>query len=330
VKELKPDVVILDVNMPGMNGLEALRRIMTECPTNVLMLSTLTKEGAQTTFRALELGAVDFLDKNAGGTTSDLHALGPLLREKVLAVRGAALPLSATGQPAEPLTLPTLPYPDAVPYEVVAIGASTGGPRAITQLLSRLPAAFPIPIIIAQHMPPGFTRLLSERLDRLCALSVLEAADGQFLSPGTASIAPGGSQIALVRVAGRLRLKIDSGPTKSIHRPSVDLLLRSTAQVVGPRAIGIVLTGMGSDGAKGLRALRRAGSRTLVESEETAVIYGMPRAAAAFAERAVPLTEMAPVLVSLASSVPDAGMSLASRPPNPAAVLVPKSGSGRR
>lgn len=299
VEELGPHVVIMDVNMPKLNGLEALKQIMTEHPTGVLMLSTLTREGAEETLHALELGAVDFIDKNAAGTTMDIYALAPVLREKVLAVAGAAIPVDAPESELQ-VKLPGRVVTGPTGIEVVVIGASTGGPRALAEIVAKLPHDFPAGIVIAQHMPPGFTETLAERLDRRSELEVREAADGDLILPGTALVAPGGLQISVVREGGELRVRLDEGPSNLLHRPSVDLLFRSAADVVEGRAVGIVLTGMGDDGARGLKCLRDAGAVTLAESEETAVIYGMPRAAAAVADHILPLQAIPRAMVEIA------------------------------
>jgi two-component system, chemotaxis family, protein-glutamate methylesterase/glutaminase len=305
VKELHPHVVILDVNMPSMDGMEALQRIMAEAPTAVLMLSSLTAEGADTTLLALDLGAVDFVDKTTAGTTMDIYSLAPVLREKVLAVAGAAIPQRAADAEPEPAPEVGWELPATSPYEVLVIGVSTGGPRALVEVLSRMPPDFPTGIIVAQHMPPGFTGTLAERLDRRSRLEVVEARDLDEVRRGRVLLAPGGKQISVERSGGKLVVRIDEGPSNLLHRPSVDLLLRSVVGAVGSRAIGLILTGMGDDGARGLRALRDAGGRTLAESAETAVIYGMPRAAAEAAERVLPLREIAPALARLAVRDPD-------------------------
>jgi two-component system chemotaxis response regulator CheB len=300
VKELSPDVVVLDVNMPHLDGLEALRRIMAEAPTGVLMLSTLTSEGAETTLLALELGAVDFIDKTLAGGAMNIYSLTPVHREMLLAVAGASIPR------APPAATPDEETPDfpvevgSSPFELLVIGASTGGPRALTEVLRRLPAHFPLGIVVAQHMPAGFTATLAERLDQRSSLSVIEAEDRTEVRPGHVLIAPGGRQITLERRFDQLVVRVDDGPSNLLYRPSVDVLFESAAELVGNRTIGCILTGMGDDGARGLKVLHDRGARTVAESEESAVIYGMPRAAATAADQIVPLHEIGPVLTRIA------------------------------
>lgn len=311
-KLLRPDVVILDVNMPEMDGLEALRAIMAEAPTGVLMLSTLTSRGARITMNALELGAVDFLDKSSAGKVMDIYGLAPQLREKVIAVAGAALrepgtapTMDAEAPPAQAEPPVTPAAPTRIPrcqYDVIVVGASTGGPRALSEVLSNLPKDLGAGVVIAQHMPAGFTQTLADRLDRRSQLAIREAADGDVVRPGEALVSPGGTHLTLERRNDDLVTRIDDGPTALLHRPNVDLLFDSAVATCGDRVIGVVLTGMGDDGSRGLAGIREAGGRTIAESEETAIIYGMPRAAASAAERVLPLPRIADRLVSLCSA----------------------------
>jgi two-component system chemotaxis response regulator CheB len=293
---LGPDVVTLDVKMPRLGGLEALQQIMERCPTPVLLLSSLTSEGADITLRGLELGAVDFIDKSSVQGNMNLLNIAGELVAKVRALAGA--PRRRLVQP--PPAPAVLPAPRAragvSPAEVVAIGTSTGGPPALQQIIPRLPAAFAGTILVVQHMPVGFTRSLAERLDQRSLLPVREAEDGEALVPGQVLIAPAGRHLKVRRRPTQSpRVWLDDEPRGALHRPSVDVLMATVARVYGPRALGIVLTGMGTDGVEGLRAIRAAGGRTLAESEESCVIYGMPKAAleAGVAERAVPLARMA-------------------------------------
>ena len=308
-RELRPDVIILDIVMPGMNGLEAIRGIMEEAPTAILVLSSHARPGADVTLRALDLGAVDFISKSDANTRMDIYDLAPVLREKVLAVAGAevgararpdgALAVAATAAAPSGEHVATRGATErrvVSRYDILAIGASTGGPRALALILPALPADFPAGIVVAQHMPPGFTTTLADRLDRRCALEVREAADGDRIAPGTVLIGPGGHQLRVERDGGDLVARVPEDGERMLYRPSVDYLMESVASVVGARAVGVVLTGMGEDGARGLEAVRSAGGRTLAESEESAVIFGMPRAAGPAAERVVSLERMPGVI----------------------------------
>jgi two-component system, chemotaxis family, protein-glutamate methylesterase/glutaminase len=309
VTRLHPDVVVLDIDMPRMDGLETIRQIMEAAPTPILVLSSHSGPGAEVTIKALELGAVDFLSKSEAGTRMDIYDLAPTLREKILAVAASRLPqepapattatapaTTATGSAAEPAPSTTARNSR---YELLVVGASTGGPRAITTLLSELPPDFPAGILIAQHMPHGFTATLAQRLDRRCAIAVREARDGDAIEPGLALLGAGGRHLSVERQAGALVARVTAPAQGRIHRPSVDLLFESAAHVSNGRTVGVVLTGMGHDGATGLEAIRRAGGRTLVESEESAVIYGMPGAAAESAERILPLDRLGSAVVGL-------------------------------
>ncbi|HYW08414.1 MAG TPA: chemotaxis-specific protein-glutamate methyltransferase CheB [Longimicrobium sp.] len=302
VAALRPDLVIMDVDMPGMNGVAALERIMKECPTRVLLLSSHTREGAEVTLRALEAGAVDFVDKSGAGAAMDIHGLAPLLRAKVLEIVGAAGAEPApfpVARPAAPARRAAFASTHPGVYQVVAIGASTGGPRALAELIPALPAGFAAGVVVAQHMPAGFTDTLAERLDRNSALRVSEARDGDAVVPGVVLVAPGGRLMSVERAGnGSLSVRIWDEPGH-LHRPSVDVLFRSVARAAGARSVAVVLTGMGSDGAAGAALIRSAGGRTLVESAETAVIDGMPGAARAVAEQDLPLGRIAAALALL-------------------------------
>jgi two-component system chemotaxis response regulator CheB len=296
---LQPDVVTLDVKMPRLGGLEALQRIMSECPTAVLLLSSLTSEGGDVTLRGLELGAMDFVDKSSVQGHMNLLGLRDELLAKVRAL--ASVPRSRLGRSvvagpeARPAAVPATPR-----AEVVVVGTSTGGPPALQAIIPRLPAALAAPLLIVQHMPPGFTRSLAERLDQRSRLRVREAEDGEPLRPGVALIAPAGRHMKVRRREGQARIWLDEEPRGALHRPSVDILMTSVAKAFGARALGVLLTGMGSDGVDGLRAIRAAGGRTLAESEETAVIYGMPKAAveAGVVDQSVALGLMADEIVA--------------------------------
>lgn len=304
---LRPDVIVLDVNMPTMDGLEALGQIMATCPAPVLMMSTMTQDGAEITVRALELGAVDFVDKTSAGTSMDIYSLGPILREKVFAVAGADVAPPPTARaPARPRAAVVPPAPVRPGLTIVTIGASTGGPRALTEIIPRLPGDLPAAVLVAQHMPSGFTATLASRLDERSALKVVEASDGDAVESGRVLIAPGGRQMRVAMEGNGLRVRVRPGTSQLLHHPSVDVLFDSVAAVVGARAIGIVLTGMGHDGAEGLAALRRAGAITMVESPSTAIIDGMPKAARASADHVVDLPRIADAIVDLCTALPAA------------------------
>ncbi|WP_243371836.1 chemotaxis response regulator protein-glutamate methylesterase [Geotalea sp. SG265] len=277
VKSLKPDVVTLDVKMPVLDGLSALERIMTECPTPVIMLSSLMEKGGENTLRALELGAVDFVDKSAAGGPMDISVLARELTAKIrVAARVDVDKLGGGEEKGEPAPVPVVA--DKRETEVVLIGTSTGGPPALQNILTRLPGTFPCPILIVQHMPAGFTSSLAERLNRLSALSVKEAKDNEAVMPGTAYIAPAGTHLKLKRSGGQLRIVLDPLPEGTLHCPSVDVLFQSAATVCGENIVSFVLTGMGRDGACGAKAVKDGGGKVFIEAEETAIVFGMPKA----------------------------------------------------
>lgn len=295
VKALRPDVVTLDIQMPRMGGLEALQRIMTESPVPVLLLSSLTREGADITLRGLELGALDFVDKSSVQGNMSLLELAEELKAKVRALASVP-PERVGGRPAgaaSPLSAAPGHEPGAV--EAVAIATSTGGPPALQAIIPRLPANLDATILVVQHMPLGFTRSLAERLRGLSALPVREAEDGEAVGRGSVLIAPAGRHMKVRRRGSGVRVWLDEEPRGALHRPSADVLMASVAKVYGPHALGVVLTGMGSDGVAGLRAIRDAGGRTLAEAEESCVIYGMPKAAveAGVVDTIVPLGRVA-------------------------------------
>jgi two-component system chemotaxis response regulator CheB len=293
VHELDPDVVTMDVQMPRMGGLEALARIMAEHPVPVLLLSSLTREGAEVTLKGLELGALDFVDKSRVQGAMNLLELGEELRAKVKAL--GSIPASRLR--AAPVALARLERPVASDQraELVVIGTSTGGPAALQAIIPRLPEGLHSAVLVVQHMPPGFTRSLAERLASMSALPVREAVDGEPVAAGQVLIAPAGLHMKLRRRGAGLRVWLDEEPRSALHRPAVDVLMASAAKLSGERCLGVLLTGMGSDGVAGLRAIREAGGRTFAESEETCVIYGMPKAAAeaGVVDRSVPLHRMA-------------------------------------
>jgi two-component system chemotaxis response regulator CheB len=286
-RELRPDVITLDIKMPKLGGLETLERLMDERPVAVLLMSSLTQEGAEVTLRGLELGAMDFVDKSSVEPMSML-TLGQELVAKVRALGHARVKARRHAKARKAAA-------EGGGTEVVVIAASTGGPTALQTLIAGLPAGLKAAILVVQHIPRGFTRSLAERLDARSAVPVREASDGDPVEPGRVLIAPAGIHMRLRRKGARVKVVLDEEPRDALHRPSADVLMASAATAFGPRALGIVLTGMGADGTEGLRAIQAAGGHTLAENEESSVIYGMPKAAvvAGVVSREVPIDRMA-------------------------------------
>jgi two-component system chemotaxis response regulator CheB len=287
IKDLSPDVVTLDIEMPNMNGLQFLEKLMRLHPLPVVMVSTLTTKGASETLLALELGAVDFVAKPNATLSGGLEAFGENLRHKVRAAANSDVKSRAMRVAVPQVAVRTAAAP---PGALIAIGASTGGVEAIRVVLSQLPADCP-PVVIAQHMPPGFTARFASRLDELSELKVAEATDRLVLQPGHAYVAPGDFHLRIEKSSGQLKCRLTQDDLASGHRPSVDVLFESVAKSVGSMAVGAILTGMGRDGARGLKLMRDAGSYTIGQSQNSALVYGMPRVA--FEEGAV--VEQAPV-----------------------------------
>lgn len=273
IKALNPDVVTLDVEMPNMDGLTFLRKIMTLRPMPVIMISSLTQAGAEVTLEALEIGAVDFIGKPTGGIANSMGAIAAELQAKVKAAAhmrvGGRRIISST---------PRRDRPIGSGAKIIAIGASTGGVEALKLVLKGMPAGSP-PVVITQHMPPRFTAAFAERLNRECPMSISEAVHHEVVEPGHVYIAPGSHHLEIIRSGGHYRCSLSDGATVSGHRPSVDVLFRSVARVAGPVTVGVILTGMGKDGADGLLELRQAGATTLGQDEASSLVYGMPRAA---------------------------------------------------
>ncbi|PBJ15370.1 Chemotaxis response regulator protein-glutamate methylesterase of group 1 operon [Pseudomonas ogarae] len=306
---LKPDVITMDYEMPMMDGITAVRHIMQRCPTPVLMFSSLTHEGARVTLDALDAGAVDFLPKNFEDISRNPDKVRQLLCEKVHSISRSNRRVGAYSAPApapvaapSPAPSPTAsssfnpapvrsapapaparqapasassPAPKRKAYKLVAIGTSTGGPVALQRVLTQLPANFPAPIVLIQHMPAAFTKAFAERLDKLCNISVKEAEDGDILRPGLALLAPGGKQMM---IDGRGAVKILPGDERLNYKPCVDITFGSAAKSYGDKVLAVVLTGMGADGREGARLLKQGGSAIWAQDEASCVIYGMPMA----------------------------------------------------
>lgn len=282
---LEPDVVTLDVEMPEMDGLEALQRIMSSRPVPVVMLSAHTREGTETALRALELGAVECVGKPSGSVSVDIHRVKDELVSKIRVAAasrpdapGAFLPTPVSGQaPADPGSNARRTSEPA--RRLLVVASSTGGPRALNELLSRLPDGFPAAVIVVQHMSIGFTQALARRLGRVTPLPVSEAREGETLLTGAVYVAPAGIHLVVEGEPGAFRVVFQDSPPRNGVKPAADLTLSSVASAAGRQAIGVVLTGMGKDGSKGLLDLRRAGGSTYAQDEASCVVYGMPKAA---------------------------------------------------
>jgi two-component system chemotaxis response regulator CheB len=287
----RPDVITMDMEMPGMGGLEAIRTIMRRRPTPIIVLSAYARRGADLTLQALEAGAVDFMLKPTASLSGGLDAIARELTEKVRSARGVEL--KAVEEQVEQSVKAERPAGEAAEhrgrlrraprrvrpggYELVAIGTSTGGPVALKTVLSGLPGDYPVPIAVVQHMPPVFTRAFAERLNSTCAISVKEAEDGDRLIPGRALIAPGDYHMVVLRGSPEPRVQLNHRQAVSGHRPSVDVLMHSVAREYGLRAVGVIMTGMGRDGADGIGELKKRGGYILAQDKESAVIFGMNR-----------------------------------------------------
>jgi two-component system, chemotaxis family, protein-glutamate methylesterase/glutaminase len=306
IHQLEPDLVTMDVEMPLLDGLSTLGYIMSETPRPVVMLSAHTTEGGEATLRALDYGAVDFVAKPSGTISLDLATVGERLLDALRAAASAnlkMLPVRMGRRPAHPpAPAPAAPVPpprrrrapagDAAPT-VVAIAASTGGPRALTELVPQLRVPLGAAVLVVQHMPARFTRTFAERLDGAGPLRVTEAADGDAVRPDHLYLAPGDFHMRLIREGGEVRIALDQDPSIWGVRPAADPLFRSVAEVYGARSVGVVLTGMGRDGAAGLGAIVEAGGYGIAQDRATSVIFGMPAAAAAVADEVLPLDAIA-------------------------------------
>ena len=308
VIQLKPDVVTLDIEMPVMNGLDALKVIMKECPVPVIMLSSLTQEGATSSFIALDNGAVDFVPKPSGAISLDIETVSEQIIKKVkmavtVNLKKLQLPKQTPKLPIRKISkVPVVVEETKIPVKnenkvqiakptdtfvftklsnrIVCIGTSTGGPRALQEVLTKIPNGFQPPIFIVQHMPAGFTNSLAIRLDKLSAIHVKEAENGERVANGTAYIAPGGFHMKVIQKNNELLIELSEEPPKNGHRPSVDVLFESISSLKNYEITSAILTGMGADGAKGMKLIKQqCKGTTIAESEETSVVFGMPKAA---------------------------------------------------
>ena len=317
IRSLNPDVITLDVEMPRMDGIDFLQRLMRLRPMPVVMVSTLTERGAEVTLKALELGAVDFVAKPKIGVADGLRQLGVDITDKIRTaskahVRRLAAPATGsaasaggtgTARPAAMASLGRLST-----EKIIFIGASTGGTEATREVITQLPPDAPA-VMITQHMPPGFTKSYAARLDGLARIRVAEATDGERVLPGHAYIAPGGFHLSVERSGANYIARVRDGEPVNRHKPSVEVLFESAARVVGPNALGVMLTGMGADGAKAMKAMRDAGSWNVCQDEASCVVFGMPREAIAHgaAHEVMPLSQIATALIERLRST--AGMN---------------------
>ncbi|HEV7913260.1 MAG TPA: chemotaxis response regulator protein-glutamate methylesterase [Albitalea sp.] len=313
IRTLNPDVITLDIEMPRMDGIDFLSKLMRLRPMPVVMVSTLTERGAEVTLRALELGAVDFVAKPKIGVADGLRLLAQDITDKVRIASKAHL-----RRPVVPQTTTEAGTPRPAPVatsigrlsteKIIFIGASTGGTEATKEVLVNLPPDSPA-VVITQHMPAGFTKSYAARLDTLCKIRVAEARDGDRVLPGHAYIAPGGLHLSIERSGANYIARVQDGDPVNRHKPSVEVLFKSAARVVGPNALALMLTGMGADGAKAMKEMRDAGSYNYVQDEASCVVFGMPREAiaAGAAHEVLPLVQIAPKLIERLRST--AGMS---------------------
>ncbi|MBI5639096.1 MAG: chemotaxis response regulator protein-glutamate methylesterase [Nitrospirae bacterium] len=309
VASLNPDIVTMDVEMPKMDGLTALKNIMEKNPVPVIMVSSLTVEGAKVTLDALDFGAVDFIPKNLSDLSMNIVKIKELLIDKIKqigrkgVVRRRIRPADSPQSPQKSGETPQLYVKSTGERRIgiVSIGTSTGGPRALQDVIPKLPKDFPVPIVIAQHMPANFTGPFAERLNQISRITVKEAVDGEAIKPGIVFIAPGRGHMRVVRRRGiETVISISDNKEEYIYRPSVDALMLSVSQYFPGRALGVILTGMGNDGLMGLAELKRSGGRIFAQDEDTCVVYGMPKAVvdASLADKVLPIEEMAGEIVN--------------------------------
>jgi two-component system chemotaxis response regulator CheB len=281
ISTLQPDVVTLDVEMPGLNGLETLQRIMREHPRPVIMVSSLTQEGAETTLEALGIGAFDYVPKHLSHVSLEIAEIkdGLVSKIKAAAEAGRRRPMARVTRAAmAPAPLRAAPR---VRAGVVALGTSTGGPKALQEILPLLPADLPVGVLIVQHMPEGFTGPLARRLDGLCKVSVREATHDELIEPGVVYLAPAGQHMTVARrTPSKVVIRLSHSPENTLHMPSVDVMMLSVAEVFRALCLGVIMTGMGADGVEGMRAIRQHGGLTVGQDELSCTVYGMPRACA--------------------------------------------------
>ena len=299
---LKPDIVTLDVEMPNMDGIEALRQIMAQNPVPVLMVSSLTTEGANATLDALDIGAIDFISKDLDDLSVNIVKIKDVLLEKIKIIGRKRIIPTPRVLSAAPIEMPKSSLRiSQKKTSIVTIGCSTGGPKALQILLSKIPDNFPVPILIAQHMPANFTGPFAERLNNLSAIDVKEAEHGETIQKGTAYIAPGRGHMGVLRKKiTETVISISENTNAYTYRPSVDALISSVLESYSGRVLGVILTGLGNDGVKGMKEIKNKGGSTLVESEDSCVVYGMPKAVvqAGNADKILHINDIAGVIIN--------------------------------
>lgn len=311
IASLKPDVVTMDIEMPRMDGLATLQQIMKTAPIPVIMISSLTEQGAEATLKALEYGALDFIPKSLNNNNHDQFAQELIRKIRAVARKKSLLQLRfGRGGQSSPGAIPQPTYKAPAPAvlggpckgmrDIVAIGVSTGGPPAVQKVLAALPANFPACILIAQHMPAAFTGPFAKRLDNICKITVKEAQNGDKLQAGVAYVSPGGQHLMLTMRGALPELVVTPEPASALYKPSVNVLAESVAKTVGRKAIGVILTGMGSDGLEGMRQLKAKGGYILAQNEQSCVVYGMPKAVvdAQLADQILDIDHMAEALIT--------------------------------
>ena len=320
IKQFRPDLITMDIEMPGMDGLTALRIIMKEMPLPVLMVSSLTSEGAQSTLDALSIGAVDFIPKELSYVSLDIVKIKEeliakiknIVRSRSLSFRLQRIRSNIARPAAETIaarqTLPRVPttMASSKEYKALVLGISTGGPFALLQMIPKLSGKFPIGIAIVQHMPPRFTKSMAERLNTLSELTVKEAEDGDMVEPGIALVAPGGQHMTFAKARGGVCARISDEPRNTLYHPSADIMMSSAADVFNGPLLGVIMTGMGKDGLEGLKLIKKKGGSVVAQDEDSCVVYGMPKAAVdeGIADVVVPLESIPATLHKLTKCTP--------------------------
>lgn len=314
IKKLKPDIVTMDIEMPRMDGITALQVLMKECPVPVLMVSSLTNEGAEATIQAMEFGAVDFIPKQLAYASLNISKIKEDLITKVhaiarsSAIRTRFLYLKTNALLADKHPIPSVVQPtrwkETIPdidFKIVTIGISTGGPFALHSIIPKIPKSFPKGIVIVQHMPPKFTKSLADRLNSLSEVKVKEAEEGDGVRSGEVLIAPGGLHLTFHKNGDGVEVHLSEQPSTSLHRPSVDVMMNSAAEVIGEGILAVIMTGMGKDGLEGLKNIKRKNGYIIAQNEETCVVYGMPRVAveAGVSNIVVPLEQIPDILTRI-------------------------------